>query len=210
MLHKYVKRGLIIGMVLFVFLVLAYLLGVKTYSGSKKGTTQLYQPYSSSSRTTPTSRLSSFRGTLTTLQQFGGGEVIFEGGKGFVRFRVHKDGTLVAMVPVLATILHITSKTPLARQSLQKKYYTIRLSSSERERLRQMAALQNAAEREIPYPRTDPHIFLEVELGTDTSAAAELAEAVLTKVFGVKEGMITTFGGDYREFRSSASFSGRE
>ena len=210
MLHKYVKRGLIIGMVLLVCLVLAYLLGVKTYGGSKKGTTQLYQPYKSSSRTTPTSRLSSFKGTLTTLQQFGGGEVIFEGGKGFVRFRVHKDGTLVAMVPVLATILHITSKTPLARQSLQKKYYTIRLSSSERERLRQMAALQNAAEREIPYPRTDPHIFLEVELGTDTSAAAELAEAVLTKVFGVKEGMITTFGGDYREFRSSASFSGRE
>ena len=210
MLHKYVKRGLIIGMVLLVCLVLVYLLGVKTYGGSKKGTTQLYQPYNSSSRTTPTSRLSSFEYTLTTLQQFGGGEVIFEGGKGFVRFRARKDGTLVAMVPVLATILHITSKTPLARQFLQKKYYTVRLSSSEREQLRQMAALQNAAEREVPYPRTDPHIFLEAELGSDTSAAAELAEAVLTKVFGVKEGMITTFGGDYREFRSSASFSGRE
>ena len=210
MLHKYVKRGFIIGMVLLVCLVLVYLLGVKTYGRSKKGTTQLYQPYNSSSRTTPTSRLPSFEYTLTTLQQFGGGEVIFEGGKGFVRFRARKDGTLVAMVPVLATILHITSKTPLARQFLQKKYYTVRLSSSEREQLRQMAALQNAAEREVPYPRTDPHIFLEAELGSDTSAAAELAEAILTKVFGVKEGMITTFGGDYREFRSSASFSGRE
>ena len=41
-------------------------------------------------------------------------------------------------------------------------------------------------------------------MGTDISAAAELTEAVLTKVFQVKKGMITTFAGDYHEFRSSA------
>jgi beta-lactamase regulating signal transducer with metallopeptidase domain/peroxiredoxin len=173
-------------------------------NGSKKGTTQLYQPYTSSSRTTPTSRLDSFTYTLTTLQQFGGGEVIFEGGTGFVRFQVRKDGSLVAMVPVSATILHISSNTPLARMSLQKKYYTIRLTSRNREQLGQMAAFQNAEERAIPYPKTDPHIFLEADVGSDISVAAELTEAVLTKVFQVKKGMITTFGGDYHDFRSSA------
>ncbi len=204
MLHKYVKRGLIIGLVLLVCLVLVYLLGVKTYGGSKKGTTQLYQPYTSRSRTTPTSRLDSFTGTLTTLQQFGGGEVIFEGGTGFVRFRVRKDGSLVAMVPVFAKILHISSNTPLARMSLHKQYYTIRLTSRNREQLGQMAAFQNAEERTIPYPKTDPHIFLEADIGSDISAAAELTETVLTKVFQVKKGMTTTFGGDYRDFRSSA------
>ena len=202
--HKYVKRGLIIGMVLLVCLVLVYLLGIKTYGGSKEGITQLYQPYTSDSRTTPTSRVDSFTGTLTTLQQFGGGEVIFEGGTGFVRFRVRKDGSLVAMVPVFAKILHITSNTPLARMSLHKQYYTIRLTSSDKEQLGQMAAFQNAEERKIPYPKTDPHIFLEADVGSDISAAAELTEAVLTKVFQVKKGMITIFGGDYREFRSSA------
>ncbi len=202
--YKYVKRGLIIGMVLLVCLVLVYLLGIKTYGGSKEGITQLYQPYTSDSRTTPTSRVDSFTGTLTTLQQFGGGEVIFEGRTGFVRFRVRKDGSLVAMVPVFAKILHITSNTPLARMFFHKQYYTIRLTSRNREQLGQMAAFQNAEERKIPYPKTDPHIFLEAELGADISAAAELTETVLTKVFQVKKGMITIFGGDYREFRSSA------
>ena len=109
---------------------------------SHEGITHLYQPYTSNSRTTPTSRLDSFTGTLTTLQQFGGGEVIFEGGKGFVRFRVRKDGSLVAMVPVFAKILHISSNTPLARMSLHKQYYTIRLTSSDKEHLGQMAAFQ--------------------------------------------------------------------
>ena len=201
---KYIKRGLIVCMLALVFLALAYLLGVKTYGGSKKGTTQVYQPHGSSFRTTPTSRLASFKSTLTTLQQFGGGEVIFEGGKGFVRFRVHKDGSLVAMVPVFAAIPHISSTTLFGRLLLHKKYYTIRLTSWEREQLDQIAPLQDAAEREVPYPKTDPHIFLEADLGTDTSAAAELTEAVLAKVFHVKKGMTTTFAGDYHEFRSSA------
>ena len=201
---KYIKRGLIVCMLALVFLVLAYLLGIKTYGGSKKGTTQVYQPYSSSFRTTPTSRLASFKYTLTTLQQFGGGEVIFEGGKGFVRFRAGKDSSLVAMVPVFAVIPDISSNTLFRRLLLHKKYYTIRLTSWDREQLAQIATLQDAVEREVPYPKTDPHIFLEADLGTGTSAAAELTEAVLTKVFQVKKGMITTFAGDYREFRSSA------
>ena len=208
MLSRNFKRGLVVGMLALVVLLLAYLLGVKTYGGSKKGTTQLYQPYNSSSRTTATSRLSSFESTLTTLQQFDGGEVIFEGGTGFVRFRVRKDGTLVAMVPVLASVLHITSKTMYARVLFRKIYYTIRLTSQEREALAQIAPLQDATKQEVPYPKTDPHIFLAAELGTDTSAAAALTEAVLTKVFHFKEGMITTFGGDYRDFRSSAPLGG--
>jgi len=208
MLSRNFKRGLVVGMLALVVLVLVYLLGVKTYGGSKKGTTQLYQPYRSSSRTTAASRLSSFESTLTTLQQFDGGEVIFEGGTGFVRFRVRKDGSLVAMVPLLASVLHITSKTMYARVLLRKIYYTIRLTSRQREQLVQIAPFQDAPEREVPYPKTDPHVFLEADLGTDTAAAAELAEAVLTKVFQVEKGMITTFGGDYREFRSSAPLGG--
>ena len=138
------------------------------------------------------------------MQQFGGGEVIFEGGKGFVLFRVRKDGSLVAKVPVFASVPHISSTTLFRLILLSKRYYTIRLTSWEREQLDQIVPFQNAPEREIPYPKTDPHIFLEAELGTDTSVAAELTETVLTKVFGVKEGMITTFAGGYRGFRSSA------
>ena len=122
---KYIKRGLVVGMLALAVLVIAYLLGVKTYGGSKKGTTQLYQPYNSSSRTTPASRLSSFKYTLTTLQQFGGGEVIFEGGEGFVRFRVRKDGSLVAMVPLLASVLHITSQNHVCPYSPMRKSDTI-------------------------------------------------------------------------------------
>ena len=201
---KYIKRGLVVGMLALVVLVLAYLLGVKTYGGSKKGTTQLYQPYRSSSRTTATSRLSSFESTLTTLQQFDGGEVIFEGGTGFVLFRVRTDGSLVAKVPVFASVPHISSTTLFRLIRLSKRYYTIRLTSWEREQLEQIAPLRDAAERQVRYPKTDPHIFLEAELGMDTSAAAELAEAVLKKVFGVKEGTIRTAAGDYRDFRSSA------
>ena len=98
---KYIKRGLIVGMLALVFLVLAYLLGVKTYDAPKKEKTQVYERDSSIFRSTATSRLSSFESTLKSLQDFGGGEVIFQGGKGFVRFRVRKDGSLVAKVPAL-------------------------------------------------------------------------------------------------------------
>ena len=209
MLSKYVKCGLIACMLALVFLVLAYLLSVKTYGGlfNKKGPFQFYQSTSSVHPTTATSRLSSFESTLKSLQDLGGGEVIFEGGKGFVRFRVRKDGSLVAMAPVFASIPHISSTTLFRLFLLSKRYYTVRLTSWEKEQLTQISPFQNASEREVPYPKTDPHIFLEADLGTDTSAAAELAEAVLTKVFGVKEGMITTFAGGYRGFRSSAPLS---
>jgi hypothetical protein len=191
-------------MLALVFLVLAYLLGVKTYDAPKKEKTQVYETDSTILRTTKTDRLSRFKSTLEKVQQFGGGEVIFEGGKGFVLFRVRKDGSLVAKVPVFASIPHISSTTLFRLILLSKRYYTIRLASWEREQLEQMAPFQDAPEREVPYPKTDPHIFLEADLGTDISAAAELTEAVLTKVFQVKKGMITTFAGDYREFRSSA------
>ena len=206
MRSKYVKCGLIVCMLALVFLVLAYLLSVKTYGGSfnKKGPFQFYQSTSSVHPTTATSRLSSFESTLKSLQDFGGGEVIFEGGTGFVRFRVRKDGSLVAMVPVFAAIPHISSTTLFRHLITGKKYYTIRLTPSEREELAQIAPLQDATKRKVPYPKTDPHVFLEAELGSDASAAAALTEAVLTKVFGVKEGMITTFAGGYRGFRSSA------
>ena len=206
MRSKYVKCGLIVCMLALVFLVLTYLLSVKTYGGSfnKKGPFQFYQSTSSVQPTTATSRLSSFESALQQLQQFGGGEVVFEGGKGFVLFRVRKDGSLVAMVPVFASILHMSSRTPARLILLSKRYYTIRLTPLEREQLEQIAPFQNAPEREVPYPKTDPHVFLAAELGTDTSAAAALTEAVLKKVFGVKEGTIRTFAGGYREFRSSA------
>ena len=201
---KYIKRGLIVCMLALVFLVLAYLLGVKTYDAPKKEKTQVYETDSTILRTTKTDRLARFKSTLEKVQQFGGGEVIFEGGKGFVLFRVRKDGSLVAKVPVFASIPHISSTTLFRLILLSKRYYTIRLASWEREQLEQMAPFQDAPEREVPYPKTDPHIFLEADLGTDISAAAELTEAVLTKMFQVKKGMITTFAGDYREFRSSA------
>ena len=205
---KYIKRALIVCMLALVFLVLAYLLAVKTYDAPKKEKAQVYEKDSSILRSTANSRLASFESTLDKLQQFGGGEVIFEGGKGFVLFRVRKDGSLVAKVPVFASVPHISSTTLFRLIRLSKRYYTIRLTSWEREQLAQIPPLRDAAEREVPYPKTDPHIFLEAELGSDTSAAAELAEAVLTKVFGVKKGMITTFAGGYRGFRSSAPIGG--
>ncbi len=204
MLSRNFKRGLVVGMLALVFIVLVYLLSIKTYDAPRKEKTQVYEKDSTILRTTKTDRLSSFESTLKKLQQFGGGEVIFEGGKGFVLFRVRKDGSLVAKVPVFASIPHISSTTLFRLILLSKRYYTIRLTSWEKEQLTQMAAFQDALEREAPYPKTDPHIFLEAELGTNISAAAALTEAVLTKVFHLKTGMITIYAGDYREFRSSA------
>lgn len=201
---KYIKRALIVCMLALVFLVLAYLLGVKTYGAPKKEKSQVYEIDFYLLHTTANSRLASFESTLEKLQQSGGGEVIFEGGKGFVLFRVRKDGSLVVKVPVFASVSHISSTTLFRLIRLSKRYYTIRLTSREREQLEQIAPLRDAAERQVRYPKTDPHIFLEAELGMDTSAAAELAEAVLKKVFVVKEGTIRTFAGDYWDFRSSA------
>ena len=205
---KYIKRGLIVCMLALVVLVLAYLFGVKTIDAPKKENSQVYETdYSVFRPTTTTSRLSHFESTLKDLQLFGGGEAIFEGGKGFVRFRIHRDGNLVAMVPVFASVQHIASITLFARLLFRRYYYTIRLTPSEREELAQITPFQDAPEREVPYPKTDPHIFLIAALGTDTSAAAELTEAVLTKVFYVKHDMINIYAGDYREFRSSAPFN---
>ena len=207
MLSRNFKRGLVVGMLALVVLVLAYLLGVKTYDTSKKEKSQVYETdYSVFRPTTTTSRLSHFESTLKDLQLFGGGEAIFEGGKGFVLFRVHRDGNLVAMVPVFASVQHIASITLFARLLFKRYYYTIRLTASEREQLAQIAPFQDAPEREVPYPKTDPHVFLTAALGTDTLAAAELTEGVLTKVFQVKHDMINIYAGDYRDFRSSAPF----
>ena len=205
---RYIKQGLIVCMLALVFLVLAYLLGVKTYDPPRKEKTQGYETDSTMLRSTKTQRLSRFQSTLEKVQQSGGGEVIFEGGKGFVLFRVRKDGNLVAMVPAFASVLHISSTTLFRLIILSKRYYTIRLTSWDKEELAQMAPFQDASEREVPYPKTDSHIFLEAELGTDTSAAAELTEAVLTKVFDLKAGVINIYAGDYREYRSSAPLGG--
>jgi hypothetical protein len=192
-------------MLALVFLVLAYFLGIKTYSGFQEEASQAYQKDLTVFHTTATVRLSHFESTLKTLQQFGGGDVIFEGGEGFVRFRVSKDGNFVIMVPVFASVPTILSNTRVKPFLADKfKYYTIRLTSWERERLEQMAPFQDATLKKVAYPKDISHIFLEAKLGSDISAAAELTEAVLTKVFQVKKGMITTFAGDYREFRSSA------
>ncbi len=205
---KYIKRALIVCMLAVVFLVLAYLLAVKTYDAPKKEKTQVYETDSTIFRSTKTQRLSRFKSTLEKLQQFGGGEVVFEGGKGFVLFRVRADGSLVAKVPVFASVPHISSTTLFRLILLSKRYYTIRLTSWEKEQLAQIVPLQDAPEREVPYPKTEPHIFLEADLGTDTSAAAALTEAVLTKVFHLKTGMITIYAGGYRGFRSSAPLGG--
>ncbi len=205
---KYIKRALIVCMLALVFLVLAYLLAVKTYDAPKKEKTQGYETDWTMLRSTKTQRLSQFQSTLEKVQESGGGEVIFEGGKGFVLFRVRTDGNLVAKVPVFASIPHISSTTLFRLIILSKRYYTIRLTSWDRAELAQIAPFQDASEREVPYPKTDPHVFLEAELGTDTSTAAALTEAVLTKVFHLKEGMINIYAGDYREFRSSAPLGG--
>ena len=74
MLNKYIKRGLVVGMLALVFLVLAYFLSVKTYGSvrtyggwfNKKGPLQFYQSTSSVHPTTATSRVSSFESSSET------------------------------------------------------------------------------------------------------------------------------------------------
>ena len=122
---KYIKRALIVCMLALVFLVLAYLLAVKTYDAPKKEKTQGYETDWTILRSTKTQRLSQFKSTLEKVQESGGGEVIFEGGKGFVLFRVRKDGNLVAMVPAFASVPHISSTTLFRLILLSKRYYTI-------------------------------------------------------------------------------------
>ena len=210
MLNKYVKRGLIIGMVLLICLVLVYLLAIKTYSGFQEEAHQAYQKDLTIFDTTPTVRLPYFESTLKSLQQFGGGDVIFEGGEGFVRFRVSNDGSLVIMVPVFASVPTILSNTRVKPFLADKfKYYTIRLTSWERERLEQMAPFQESTLKKIAYSKDISHIFLEAELESDISTAAELTEAILTKIFHIRTGQLTIYAGNYHKFRWSTSLSGR-
>ena len=211
MLNKHVKHGLIIGTVALVCLVLVYLLGIKTYNGFQEEASQAYQKDLTIFDTTPTVRLPYFESTLKTLQQFGGGNVIFEGGEGFVRFRVSKNGSFVIMVPVFASVPTILSNTRVKPFLADKfKYYTIRLTSWERERLEQMAPFQDVALKKVAYPKDISHIFLEAELESDISAAAELTEVILTKIFHIRTGHLTIYAGDYHKFRWSTSLSGRE
>ena len=211
MLTRYMKRGLIIGMVVLVCLVLVYLLFVKTYGGFQEGASQAYQNDLTILDTTPTVRLPYFESTLRTLQQFGGGDVIFEGGEGFVRFRVSEDDGLVIMVPVFASVPTILSNTRVKPFLADKfKYYTIRLTTWEREQLEQMVPFQNATLKKVAYQKDISHIFLESELGSDISAAAALTEAILAKIFHIRTDHLTIYAGDYHKFRWSTSLSGRK
>ena len=106
------------------------------------------------------------------------------------------------MVPVFASVPTILSNTRVKPFLADKfKYYTIRLTSWERERLEQMAPLQDAALKKVAYPKDISHVFLETELGSDISAAAELTEAILTKIFQIRTGHLTIYAGDYHKFR---------
>ena len=156
---KYIKRGLIVCMLALVFLVLAYLLGVKTYDAPKKEKTQVYETDWTILRSTKTQRLSQFKSTLEKVQESGGGEVIFEGGKGFVLFRVHRDGNLVAMVPAFASVLHISSRTPARLILLSKRYYTIRLTSWDKEQLEQIAPSPQMYQSGKSHIRKQTHIY---------------------------------------------------
>jgi hypothetical protein len=87
-----------------VSLILTYLVGIR-FANRKKETPQAYQAHRSLGlNTTAAYRLSEFEDTLTILKLFGGGDVFFQGGRGFVGFRVRKEGNLVVTVPVSATL----------------------------------------------------------------------------------------------------------
>ena len=91
--------GLAVGIAAIVCLVLIYFLGMR-----EEETAQAYQTDGGYFTSTPTVRVSVLESNLSTQQQFGGGEVIFSGGKGFVRFRIREDGNIVLLVPVSASI----------------------------------------------------------------------------------------------------------
>ncbi len=78
--------GLAVGIAAIVCLVLIYFLGMR-----EEETAQAYQTDGGYFTSTPTVHVSVFESDLSILQQFGGGEVIFSGGKGFVRFQVRED-----------------------------------------------------------------------------------------------------------------------
>ena len=189
--------GLAVGVAAIVCLALIYVLGMR-----EEDTAQAYKPYIGYLTTTPTIRISAFESILSRLQQSGGGEVIFQGGKGFVRFRVREDGNIVALVPVSASVRRRLPAT-LARFFMADKYkfHNIRLPRHERQRLEEMKPLHNAVERKVSYSGTAPHIFIEAELKFDVSRASVLAESILTEVFQIGSGMLDIYGGEYRKFR---------
>ena len=188
--------GLAVGVAAIVCLALIYVLGMR-----EEDTSQVYQTDRNYSISTPFSH-STFEFHLSTLQQFGGGEVIFSGGKGFVRFQVREDGKILVLVPVSASIPCIQPET-LARFFISDKYkfHNIRLARHERQRLEDMEPLQNAVERKISYSGTAPHVFLEAALGLEVTRASVLAESILTEVFQIGAGRLEIHAGEYREFR---------
>ena len=111
---------------------------------------------------TPTVRLAAFESYLLTLQQFGGGDVIFQGGKGFVRFRIREDGNIVVLVPVSASIPRVPCPLHSARFFVADKSqippYSSNASDEEATDSGDETASIHATEREVAYPGTAPHI----------------------------------------------------
>ena len=186
--------GLVIGIAVVVCLVLVYYLETLEEDTPQSNSGYLH--------TTPTVRLSVFESVLSTLQQFGKGEAIFSGGNGFVRFRIDGDGSIVMLVPVSASIRCILpDKSAKFFVPDNYKFHNIRLPRQERQRLEEIELLQNAVERKVSYSGTAPHIFIEVELGSDVVQAAEMTETILTEVFQIGSGKLGTYVGDYNKYR---------
>ena len=159
--------GFVLGIAAIVCLVLIYFLGMR-----EEETAQAYQTDRGYFTSTPTVRVSVIESDLSILQQFGGGEAIFHGGKGFVRFRVGEDDSIVVLVPVSASLpcpLPVTWARFFIPDTC--KFHNIRLASHERQRIQGMEPFQGATEREVAYPGTAPHIYIEAELGLDVSRA---------------------------------------
>ena len=126
--------GLAVGIAAIVCLVLIYLVGMR-----EEETAQAYQTDGGYFTSTPTVRVSVLESNLSILQQFGGGEVIFSGGKGFVRFQIREDGNIVLFVPVSASIPCVVPRT-WAKFFIADKYkfHNIRIASHERQLLEEM------------------------------------------------------------------------
>ena len=152
--------GFVLGIAAIVCLVTVNFLGMR-----EEEIAQAHQTDGDYLTSTPTVRLAAFESYLLTLQQFGGGDAIFQGGKGFVRFRIREDGNIVVLVPVSASIPRVLPVT-LARFFVAEnhKFHHIRLTHEKRQRIQGMKPLQYATEREVAYPGTAPHFDIETEL----------------------------------------------
>ena len=159
--------GFVLGIAAIVCLVTVNFLGMR-----EEETAQAYQTDGGYFTSTPTVRFSTFESNLPTLQQSGGCEAIFQGGKGLFRFRVGEDNSIAVLVPVSASIPCVVPRT-WAKFIIADKYkfHNIRIASHERQRIEEMEPLQNATEWEVAYPGAAPHIFIEAELGLDVSRA---------------------------------------